>query len=226
ISAAVAASISLTVWDVAHIPTTYGGAVNHRLKMIGLCQGDLTTIKPAEAAQFLIISCLPGDYTPSAGSLIGAIQTAWGINVGQMAANPAADYRSDLHCWISQPFSSLQPSKTVPYTQLICLESTGANAVAWIPGVFSAIQRYVPSPPPIPETGATIASALLSTGGAGADPVQVLTALFNGCQTLMTAGPGYNLTCLRIDVFNPALQGPLVAAFDQLKPAAPAAMGA
>jgi hypothetical protein len=217
ITQAAAAAMSMVFWDMAHVPTQYGGSNNNELKMIGLSQGDLTAIKPAEAAQFLLISCLPGDYTATPGSLIAAIQAAYGLNIATMAADPAADYRSTNHCWVSKPIPNYQPSQTVPYQRLLCFESTGANAVANIPGVFASIKQFVPNPPAIPNTGATIISALLSTGGAGANPSQVLTALFNGCWSLMTAGGGYNMTCFRIDVFAASMQQQLVTAFDQLK---------
>lgn len=216
IAQAVAASMSLVFLDVAHVPTPYGGAANSELRMIGLAQGDLAAIKPPEGASFLVISCLPGDYAPTPGSLIAALQSAYGINVAALAANPAADFRSTHHCWISQNLVSGNGS-TVPYQQLICFESTGADAPANISGVFDAIKSYVPNPPPLPNTGATVVSALLSTGSAGADPAQVLTALFNGCWNLMTAGSGYNMTCFRVVVYSSSWAPSLTAVFDQLK---------
>jgi len=213
IAAAVPAAMSLAFWDMAHVPTQYGGSTNKELKMIGLSQGNLTKIKPSEAARFLCMSCLPGDYAPTPGSLIAAVQSAYGVNIGSMAADPAADYRSTNHCWISKPFGN--PS--VPYQQLLCFESTGANAVSYIPGVFASIKQYIPNPPVIPNTGPTVISALLSTGGAGADPSQVLTALFNGCWNLMTVGAGYNMTCFRIVVFQTSMQQQMVGVFEQVK---------
>lgn len=216
VHAAVAATISLVFLDVAHVPTTYGGGVNNELTMIGLSQGDLTAVTPSEAARFLVISALPGDYSPASNSLIAAVNNAFGIQVATLVQNPAADYRSTNHCWISQNLSTYT-SKSLPYQQILCFESTGADAAANIPGVFASIKQYIPSPPPIPETGPTIVSALLSTGSAGADKEAVLTALFNGCWSLMTGGTGYNLTCFRIDVFPTGWDQPLTALFDQLK---------
>jgi hypothetical protein len=213
---ATAASMSLKYLDGAHVPTQYGGAPNGELKMIGLSQGDLTAIRPAEAARFLIISCLPGDYSPSSQSLIAAVNNAYGIQVATLAQNPAADYRATYHCWISQNLSTYT-TKKVPYQQLICFESTGAAAPSNIPGIFSAIKSYIPAPPPIPNTGPTIVSALVSTGGAGGNPSAVLTALFNGCWGLMTAGAGYNITCFRVDIFPTSWEQQLTALFEQLK---------
>jgi len=216
ISAAVAASMSLKYLDVAHVPTEYGGVNNTELRMIGLSQGDLVGITAAEHARFLLFSCLPGDYSPSSGSLIAAIQNAYGINIAQLAQDPAADYRSTHHCWISKELSGAG-SESIPYEQLLCFESTGSQAPANIPGVFAAIKEYIPTPPPLPNTGPTIISGMLSTGGAGADKSAVLTALFNGCWNLMKTAPEYNITCFRIDVFPTAWEQPLTQLFDQLK---------
>lgn len=216
IGAAVAASMSLKYLDVAHVPTSYGGVNNQQLRMIGLSQGDLAGITESEAARFLLFSCLPGDYSPTPGSLIAALQNAYGIDVGQLAQNPAADYRSTHHCWISQDMTSAGTSG-LPYQQLICFESNGSDAVANIPGVFAAIKEYIPHPPVLPNTGPTIMSGLLSTGGAGADPSSVLTALFNGCWDLMKTAPEYNITCFRIDIYPTQWEQSLTQVFDQLK---------
>ena len=187
-----------------------------KLKMIGLAQGDLTTVKASEAAQFLIISSLPGDYNPTPGSLIAALQSAYGVNVGNLAAAPAADYRATHNCWISTPLTG-GSGQTIPYQRLICFESTGSAAPAQIHGVFDAIRQFVPAPPPIPNPGPSAATSMLSTGSAGADRGQVLTALFNGCRALMTGGTGYNLTSFRIVVFQAAQQQQMVSLFDSLK---------
>lgn len=212
---AVADNISLSLLSHANLPTPYGVGINRELKMIGLSQGDLMQVKPAESARFLIISCLPGDYTPTPGSLILALKTDYGIDLAALATNKAADYTGNFHCWFSQPLSS-NGSKPFPYQQLLVFESTGEAAALNLAGVFSAIKAYLPAPPPLPETGATIVSAMLSTGGAGAAPAAVLTALFNGCWDLMTAGAGYNLTCFRIVSFQPAWSAALTSTFDAL----------
>lgn len=216
ISASIAASMTLTYLDVAHIPTSYGGVDNGELRMLGLSQGDLAGIKEAEAARFLLFSCLPGDYTPTPGSLIAALQSAYGINVAQLAQDPAADYRATHHCWISKPMSG-EGTATIPYQQLICFESTGSAAPANIPGVFAAIKEYIPDPAPLPNTGPTVISGLLSTGGAGGDKSAVLTALFNGCWDLMKTAPEYNISCFRITIYPTEWEQSLTQLFEQLK---------
>ena len=220
INPAVAANLSLKFLDVEHVPTEYGGSTNLQLKMIGLSQGNLVKLKAAEYASFLVISCLPGDYTPASGTMIKAVKDAYGIHVSTLAADPAADYRSKNHCWISKKLSSYTKT-AVPYGRLLCFESTGAAAPGNIPGIFTAIKTFEPNPPAIPNTGATIASAMVSTGDARGDKTAVLTALFNGCWALMNdgsnGGTGYNLTNFRVVVYNTAWEQSMIELFEKLK---------
>lgn len=216
VSSALSANITLDFLAVANIPTQYGGGSNNQLKMIGLAHGNLAAISQAEGHQFLVISCLPGDYAPVSGSVIAALDTAYGINVANLAQNPAADYRSTHHCWISNELSS-STGKTIPYKQLIVFESTGQQAVTNIPGIFAAIKEYVPTPPALPNTGIRIMSAMVSTGSADANNNQVLDALFNGAYGLMTNGSSYNMTSFRVVTFPPAWSSPLTAEFNNLK---------
>lgn len=180
--------------------------------MIGLSQGNLVTVTSAEDAQFLCISCFPGDYSPTPGSLIAAIQNAYDISFATLASNMAADYRSENHCWISQELS--QYKSGLPYKRLLVFESDGSDAPGNVPGIFAGIKKFIPSPPAIPNTGPTIISAMVSTGSAGADPNTILTALYNGVYKLMT--DDYNLTCFRIVNFHSSLNSQLVTTFNGL----------
>ncbi|MER7702557.1 hypothetical protein ABTX81_06640 [Kitasatospora sp. NPDC097605] len=66
--------------------------------------GDLTQLAPEDAVDVLVVSCLPGDYTPpkDTGSLVEALSAA-GVSVEDLAKDKAADYRPWLPCWISRP---------------------------------------------------------------------------------------------------------------------------
>lgn len=86
---------------------------------------------------------MPGDYTPSAGSVLAALQ-AIGVNVAALAQNKAADYRATHHCWISQPIANQA------FARLVVFESTGAAAPAAIPGVFDGIRQFQPTVPAVP----------------------------------------------------------------------------
>lgn len=217
ISTAIQAAMSLVFLNVAHVPTEYGGIANEQLKTIGLARGDPTAIKPAEKARYLVISCPPGDYAPTPGSMIKALQDAYGLCIATLAADPAADYRTTWHCWISKDLSTAT-SQAIPYGHILCFESTGAQAPEQIPGIFAAIKEFEPQPPAVPDTGATILSSLVCTDAAeaaGTDECDVLEALFNGCWELMRGG--YNLTAFRVVSGDAAGAESLARCFDGLK---------
>lgn len=201
IAAAVAQAVRL-VWCAS-------GHTADDCHQIGLYQGDITHMKAnAENVDYLVVSCLPGDYTPSPGSLMAALQ-AIGINVAELAKNKAADYRTTNSCWISQPIANQA------FSRLVVFESTGAEAADKIPGVFAGIQLFQPTPPVSPNPGVTVATTLLSTGAAGADPNTVLTAIFTAAINAIDAG--YNYLGVRVDVFPQAWVAGLTTLFEQLK---------
>ena len=70
-------------------------------RKISLYQGDLASLSENEAVDILVVSALPGDYTPTFGSLIGAIHNK-GVSVAQLAENKLMDLRTISSCWLSQ----------------------------------------------------------------------------------------------------------------------------
>ncbi|HVV72575.1 MAG TPA: hypothetical protein VHI52_13930 [Verrucomicrobiae bacterium] len=200
ISAAVTNQYTLNFLD------NYSQPLVNKLAAIALYQGNLVTLSSGEAVTYLVISCLPGDYSPSQGSMIAALASV-GVVVGQLAQNMAANYLGSYHCWVSQPIANQS------FSRLLVLEATGATTVGWIPGVFTALQAYATSQA---QTNITVASAMLSTGGAGANPSQVLTALFTGAKTLMNVS-GFGLYACKIVNFNSSWNSALITTFDSLK---------
>jgi hypothetical protein len=131
--------------------------------------GDLTQMGPAEAVDILVVSALPGDYSPSQGSLIGALAAA-GVSVEALAQNKAASYKS-LPCWISQEFQP--PSAGIQFKRLLVFEpanpSQSAAAQAWT--ILQALRCFFANQP------VRVAMPLVSTGSGGADPTEILRAL-------------------------------------------------
>ncbi|HYH06199.1 MAG TPA: hypothetical protein VEK11_03970, partial [Thermoanaerobaculia bacterium] len=176
-------------------------------KVHALYQGDLANLSAGEMVDFLVVSALPGDYTPTPGSLIGAL-AARGVSVQQLSENPAANY-PQFHCWVSSPIAGQN------FNQLIVFESTGAEAPANIPGILSTLQAYWPNP----HAGsnypfATIAQPLVSTGRAGANPDAVLTALFQSAASVL---PGnYGLGCVMTVVYDRSQADAMTQLFNSL----------
>ncbi|WP_291985797.1 toll/interleukin-1 receptor domain-containing protein [Candidatus Accumulibacter sp. ACC007] len=69
-------------------------------RVISLVQGDLTELGPNEAVDLLLTSAFPNDYTPTATSLIGALQRS-GLSVAELARDKAVDLRHTSGFWLS-----------------------------------------------------------------------------------------------------------------------------
>jgi hypothetical protein len=132
--------------------------------------GGLTQMAPADAVDVLVVSCLPGDYTPCKGSLIGALDSA-GVSIAGLAQNKAASYEPLMPCWISQPVSSSNPG--IHFSRILVYEpatpSANAASLAWM--IYQALACFY-GPHPV-----RVAMPLVSTGSGGADPIQILQAL-------------------------------------------------
>jgi len=181
-----------------------------KLKVIGLLHGDLTNLKAAEAVDFLVISALPGDYAPTPGSMIGALNTK-GVSIANMATDKAADYEPEIPCWISQPVTS--PQSGIAFKQVLVFEPSNPaqNAASLLASIFTAITRFVGDN----TLKTTVAMPMLSTGSGGADPSAILTAAFNDAKSTMNTD--FNLYGLKIVVFEASRVAPMKTLFDQLK---------
>ncbi|MGA9876261.1 MAG: hypothetical protein WBQ21_10670 [Solirubrobacteraceae bacterium] len=199
IAAATSAALHLTWLDDAEI----GGSLLHT---IGLFKGDLTTMASAESVPVLVISTLPGDYQNVPGSMIAAL-AAHGVSVASLAQHMALDRRSQNGCWLSQTITGQS------FSQLLVLETTGDKAIAAIPGVMTTLQAALPTP--TSEENLTIACSMLSTGSAGANPSQVLTALFGAAKAAMSSG--YALAGCKIVNYQQGWDTQLTGTFHQLK---------
>ena len=207
-----AADIAAAVAAVLHLNWLANASYSNQQlplmpKVHALFQGDLTQLSAGEAVDFLVVSCLPGDYTPTPGSLLAAL-SAIGVSVAQLSANRAASY-PQYSCWVSQPIQNQS------FGQLIVFESSGQSAAAAVPGIFSALQQYWPNP----HQGAAypyadIAMPLVSTGSGGADPTAIMTATFNAAKAVL--GGAYSLGCVRTVVFGSTLAQQMLPVFKGL----------
>jgi hypothetical protein len=57
-------------------------------KRVELYQGDLTSLRPNEGFDLLVISAFPNDYAPTVTSVIGALH-AKGLSVASLAGSKA-----------------------------------------------------------------------------------------------------------------------------------------
>ncbi|MEG2094800.1 MAG: hypothetical protein RRY80_10850, partial [Lachnospiraceae bacterium] len=65
-------------------------------RKVVLAEGDLTTM--SESVDYLLISVLPGDYTPTPSSMVGALNKI-GVDVAALAQNKAKSWMDEYPCW-------------------------------------------------------------------------------------------------------------------------------
>jgi len=66
-------------------------------RRIEIYQGDLTSLRPDEAVDLLVVSAFPNAYHPSKTSLISALYKK-GLSVAALAESKEKDLRSDFSC--------------------------------------------------------------------------------------------------------------------------------
>ena len=89
------------------------------VRRIGLYHGDLTKQSPEHAVDILIVSAFPDDYTPTHGSLIGALDQG-GLSISALSMNKAFDLRSTSGFWLSQPLRGQNGSLNIG--RVLCFE--------------------------------------------------------------------------------------------------------
>jgi hypothetical protein len=88
-------------------------------KRIELHQGDLTTLRPDEAVDLLVVSAFPNDYLPTSTSLIGALYKK-GLSVAALAQLKEKDLRQDFSCWLSHEINL--PNSGLRFRKILCFE--------------------------------------------------------------------------------------------------------
>lgn len=130
--------------------------------------GDLTQMAPADAVDVLVVPCLPDDYTPTPGSVVGAL-SEMGVSVEALAKNKAADYRPQWPCWVSQPVTAIGAR----FKRILVFEPEKPASVdpSSVSAIFRALACFSPTAP------VSVATPLVCTGARKASPADVLWAL-------------------------------------------------
>lgn len=85
-------------------------------RAIELYYGDLAVMSRADRVDALAVSAFPGDYTPTHGSVIGALDRA-GTSVGDLSRSKAEDLRNSFGCWLSGPVDGVDG-----FERILCFE--------------------------------------------------------------------------------------------------------
>ena len=175
-----------------------------------LYSGDVSDMAGYQV-DFLVVSALPGDYSPSPGSVIGKL-AAKGVSVQAMAANKAATYEPTLPCWISNPVTNPQPGIAFSRIQVYEPANPAITSFNLVGCVFRALAAFRPSTP------FSVAFPLLSTGTGGADPQLMMRALFFTAMSWGSAA-AFVMPTINLVVYeaNPTLVSQMKALFATLK---------
>ena len=146
-------------------------------RAIVLAKGDLARIDPGQGVDLLVISTLPGDYSPTPTSLVGQL-AARGISVERLAAMKAMDLRADLGVWLSHPVDD------AGFERLVCFEPMTKGAPPDVVGMlFRALF------PILGHDGEhTIAMPLIAAGDAGWPAEQMLPPLLEAAAEWLRLG--------------------------------------
>jgi len=157
-------------------------------RIIELYAGDIAAISKRHQVDVLGVSAFPSDYTPTMGSVIGALSRR-GVSVEELADDIAEDLRGDFGCWLSRDI------KGKAFARVVCFEPRLRGRPDQVIGDFF---RGISA---LSGGGRPIASLAIPIFAAGDQehPVSVmLHALLKEAQIWMTGE--FPLRCLRIVV--------------------------
>ncbi|MFO1321834.1 MAG: toll/interleukin-1 receptor domain-containing protein [Burkholderiales bacterium] len=142
-------------------------------RRIELLQGDMTALAPGEGFDLLVVSAFPGDYTPTPGSLIGALQRK-GLSVQALSQDMAVDLRDAYASWVSNAFD--MPDADLRFHRVLCFEPRERGRPPERVGdIFRALTPILAEAPEI----RTVALPLIATGDQGYDVDEMLTPLLD-----------------------------------------------
>jgi TIR domain len=177
-----------------------------------LSSGDLAALGPGDGCDLIVLSAFPGDYTPTAGSLIGALSRR-GLGVAQFARDPEFDLRASTSCWLSRPIPGARG--TFGFNRLLCYEPrTPAVAATAVGDVFRALVPFVGPPTGIRD----VAMPLVASGYQARPREEMLSAILSAAEHWMSFG--LPLDRLRVVIRETTPARPLVRVFESFAKAA------
>jgi hypothetical protein len=180
-----------------------------RTSRVELCQGDLTALAEGENVDLLVVSAIPNDYTPTASSLIGALQRR-GISVAELARKKEVDLRHAFSCWLSAEI--IHKPAGMPYKRILCFEPYVRGRPPEVVGdIFRALAPFLGGPPRVE----TVAMPLVATGDQDYTIEVMLEPLVEAAVRWMQAG--MPLSVLKIAVYKEAATTRARQSFERIK---------
>ncbi|MBU0908551.1 MAG: toll/interleukin-1 receptor domain-containing protein [Proteobacteria bacterium] len=157
-------------------------------KRIELCQGDLTSLRPEERFDLLIVSAFPDDYIPTYTSLIGALHRK-GLSVADLAAAKELDLRTNFSCWLSQKFSPTH--EDLRFDHILCFEppQQRGHPPSVVGDIFRALMPILAEKKEIK----TAAMPIVAAGDQGFSVAEILEPLLGAAIQWMEHGLPLNV---------------------------------
>lgn len=163
---------------IDNIAVKYGA----NTRLIELCHGDLASITPEQAVDLLVVSTFPNDYTPTQGSLIGALYRN-GLSVADLAQHKFVDLRQAFSCWLSEDIGDL--SHRFGFKRILCFEPLARGVPSEVVGeIFQSLMPFAHGDPPI----STIAMPLVASGDQGVPVSEILVPLLEAATRWLALG--------------------------------------
>lgn len=136
---------------------------------VSLYSGDLSALDAKEAVDYMAVSTLPNFYLADSGTLLYSLDKK-GVSVEALSKDKAVDYRKEIPCWISKEVKGIQSRRLLIFEP----DNPSNNAYDLVTYIFSAISVYEQGR----TSGLKIAIPMLCTGKSGADPIEMIEAIF------------------------------------------------
>jgi len=121
----------------------------------------------------LVVSAFPNDYTPTSGSLIGALERK-GLSVRSLASEKEIDLREAFSCWLSREFTPRDPG--LRFRRILCFEPRRRGEPPEVVGdIFRALTPILAEKPEI----RSIALPVVAAGDQGYGVAEMLVPLLD-----------------------------------------------
>jgi hypothetical protein len=153
----------------------------HGFRTVELFEGDITALEfPVD---ILVLSAFQGDYSPTPGTILGALQTRCGISIAEHARQPALDLREALSIWVSEVLP-----EPAPFSRALCVELVGSAMLLEeaVDNVFAGLMLLSAKGVP---TGVVVLP-ILGAGSQGLDPDHIAAELVRRAEAYLQRSPG------------------------------------
>jgi hypothetical protein len=149
---------------------------------IELRQGDLTNLGSDEAVDLLVVSAFPNDFTPTSGSLIGALYER-GLSVRELSGDKDIDIRDNYSCWLSKPIAEVAAG--LRFGRILCFEPVaGAAPPERVGDIFRGLAPILIVRPEI----RSLAMPIVAAGDRGYPVPRMLTPLLDAAMGWLANG--------------------------------------